>query len=44
MLFDEVVASGDLIMMTSKANFDTQHGVPELESTESVGLPCVDLK
>ena len=38
MLFDEVVASGDLIMMTSKANFDTQHGVPELENAEAVGL------
>ena len=38
MLFDEVVVSGDLIMMTGDANYKTQHGVPELETAGAVGL------
>jgi alkylated DNA repair dioxygenase AlkB len=37
MLFDEDVASGDLIIMTSDANHKTQHGVPELETADAVG-------
>ena len=38
MLFDEDVASGDLIIMTAEANHKTQHGVPELETADAVGL------
>eukprot|EP01047_Picozoa_sp_COSAG01_P009384 COSAG01_NODE_383_length_17798_cov_351.422058_20_plen_173_part_00 len=38
MLFDKKVASGDLILMTAEANLATQHGVPELDTADAVGL------
>ena len=37
MLFDEVVSSGTLILMSMSANLETQHGVPVTDD-ESVGL------
>ena len=38
MLFDADISSGDLILMTAEANLATQHGVPELETADAVGL------
>jgi alkylated DNA repair dioxygenase AlkB len=37
-IFDDVIASGDLVVMTPAANAATKHGVPELEAAGDVAL------